>query len=81
MKKSNINPRPTFIGEYPPRVRTRTGHKVSWQTFATLEQAQSVSGYARQEGEWLASLGYDFGYCSPGEIEANDDGTYTVTFG
>ena len=56
------------------------GCKVSWYNFKTEEDAKKASEIAKHNAEIDASRGYDFGYCCPGEIVKEEDGTFTVTF-
>ena len=68
-----------LLPESPASVKSQTGCKVSWHWFATLEDAQIASQYAYHRGVWNQSMGYDFGYCSPGDI-ARDGELYKVTY-
>ncbi len=52
----------------PKSVDFRVGCKVQWQYYATEEEAKAASEIARHNSEIDRSLGYDFGYCSPGSI-------------
>ena len=56
------------------------GFKVSWYSFKNLEDAKKASEIAKNNAAIDASHGYDFGFCCPGEIVKEDDGTFTVTF-
>lgn len=64
---------------YPTPVRTSSGCKVGWYTYATRADADTASAVARAEARRKAEVGYDFGYSSPGDIRPNADGTFTVT--
>ena len=64
----------------PVSVRSRTGNKVSWFYYATLEQAQIASQWAAAQAEWYWQLGFDYGYCSPGSIRETDDQLFEVCF-
>jgi hypothetical protein len=64
----------------PKSVRSRTGNKVSWFFYATLEEAKIASDWAFHRAVLDASMGYDFGYCSPGSIRKTDDQLYEVCF-
>lgn len=56
------------------------GCKVSWYSFKTEEDAKKASEIAIHNAAIDASNGYDFGFCSPGQIVKEEDGTFTVTF-
>ena len=64
---------------YPEPLKKDIGCKVSWYTYSNLDDAKKASEIAKEEMEHCLRLGYDFGYCSPSQIEDNKDGTYTVT--
>lgn len=64
----------------PKSVRSRTGIKVVWYYYATLEEAQIASQWAMASADRAWQFGYDFGYCSPGSISKQEDGTYEVCF-
>lgn len=51
---------------YPPYQRVRTGCKVSWYYYAKKEDAEQAAEVAKHNAAIQASLGYDFGYQSPG---------------
>lgn len=53
---------------YPTPVKFRSGCKVSWKYYTTREEAEEAAKAARHNAEIQWSLGYDFGYCSPGSI-------------
>jgi hypothetical protein len=53
---------------YPEPVEKRIGIKVSWYYFTEREQAETCAKAARHNAGIQASLGYDFGYNSPGYI-------------
>lgn len=52
----------------PQYVDMRTGCKVCWVYYKTLEEANIAAEIARYNGEIDRSYGYDFGYCSPGSV-------------
>lgn len=52
----------------PTPVETRCGCKVSWYYYADEATAREAGKAARHNGEYDASRGYDFGYCSPGSV-------------
>lgn len=62
-KKSVV---PTF--NYPPTEKERGGNKVGWRVYPTRELAEEAAKVAKQEAEYKAGLGFDFGYQSPGSI-------------
>lgn len=63
---------------YPPAEKIRCGCKVSWHTYATKAEAEACAEAARHNARIDSALGYDFGYCCPGSIGENRDGTFTV---
>lgn len=54
--------------DYPEPVDHRTGCKVSWNYYATEQDALKASEVAKAEGQYQLGQGYDFGYCWPGTI-------------
>jgi len=54
---------------YPKEDGMRSGCKVGWRYYRSREDAEKASVAARHNAEIQWSLGYDFGYCSPGSIE------------
>jgi hypothetical protein len=64
--------------DYPAYQGHRTGAKVSWRIYDKLEDAKAASRAARYNAEIDASLGYDFGYCTPGSIDVLEDGRFEV---
>jgi hypothetical protein len=65
----------------PKHIDSMAGCKVGWYVYRTMKEAKIASLHARLEGEYRSMLGYDFGYCSPGEISVNHKKRrYTVTF-
>ena len=68
---------PTF--NYPPAIRQEGGCKVGWLWYATRDEAEQASKVAVDEANHKAWLGYDFGYCVPGEIRETKDGLWRVT--
>jgi len=44
------------------------GCKVAWETYDNEDEARAASSRAVTEARRKASLGYDFGYCVPGEV-------------
>lgn len=63
---------------YPAHLKMRNGIKVSWLMFEKETDAHKASQAAKNNAILQASKGYDFGYCTPGEIEKTKDGLYSV---
>jgi hypothetical protein len=70
---------------YPPHDDVRSGCKVGWYYYKSHEAAEQCATAARHNAAIQASLGYDFGYQSPGSItQCNEnhwpeyDGLYEV---
>jgi hypothetical protein len=61
-------------------VRQRVGCKVSWYYYDNAPAAIEASKAAVAEGWVQLSRGYDFGYCSPGEITKTGDSEWEVCF-
>jgi hypothetical protein len=53
---------------YPSTPNIRSGCKVGWRYYDRLIDAKSCADAARHNAKIKESLGYDFGYCSPGSI-------------
>ena len=53
---------------YPKHDGLRSGCKVSWYYYAKRDDAEKAAIAAKHNAEIQWSLGYDFGYCSPGSI-------------
>jgi hypothetical protein len=64
--------------DYPEAVATRTGCKVGWRVYTTIETAAQCAEAARHNARIQESLGYDFGYQSPGNITQLEDGRFEV---
>lgn len=60
-------------------LHSRQGCKVGWEWYPTKAEARKRSVEARGEASKLAAQGYDFGYCVPGMIRPEADGTFCVT--
>jgi hypothetical protein len=58
---------------YPKYDGLRSGIKVSWHYYKSREDADAASVAAKHNAQIQWSLGYDFGYCSPGSIELVDE--------
>jgi len=63
---------------YAPCLKTRSGIKVSWRYYGTKEEALADSSTARAEGEHWEQYGYEYGYCVPGSVREQDDGTWEL---
>jgi len=72
---------------YPEDQARRAGCKVSWRYYDKREDAEAASRAAENDAVIQSSLGFDFGYCSPGEIrwreanstpEAGENGRWEV---
>lgn len=64
---------------YGEPVKFRSGMKVAWYSYATRAEAEAAAETAEVDAVERARLGYDFGYCVPGEIRETADGLFTVT--
>ena len=51
---------------YPPHQAMRSGCKVSWYYYAKEDDAKKAAEVAKHNAAIQSSLGYDFGYQSPG---------------
>ena len=51
------------------------GCKVSWSYYDKREDADAASKAAQHDAEIQLSLGYDFGFCCPGDIRWVEAGT------
>lgn len=47
----------------------RGGCKVAWETYDNEPEANAAAERAVVEAQRKAELGYDFGYCYPGEVQ------------
>jgi hypothetical protein len=63
---------------YPNEYKYRGGCKVAWHTYRTRKEAEECAEAARHNAVIKESLGYDFGYCSPGSITVLPDGKFEV---
>ena len=70
-------PYPKF--DYPKPAESKCGCKVSWYTYETRDEAEQASKVAQVEARHRAGLGFDFGWCIPGEITECKDGRWLVT--
>jgi hypothetical protein len=65
--------------DYPSNyVALRSGAKVGWRTYATMEDAEKCAAAAKHNARIQESYGYDFGFQAPGEIRKVPAG-YEVT--
>lgn len=62
----------------PKPIKTVVGSKVSWKTYATIDEAMQAASVARHNAEIDEAMGYDFGFMSPGEIKKTDEGYEVV---
>ena len=67
------------MADYPKPLSTRSGCKVAWYTYATKAEAEAAAEVAVSEAIRKAALGYDFGWCSPGEVRGTDEHGWVVT--
>lgn len=58
----------------PSPVSSRCGCKVAWETYALETDARKRAEFAREEARYVAALGYDFGYQSPGSVTRTSEG-------
>lgn len=56
-----------------PLIKTESGCKVAWYFYDNEEEALAASKKAKEEANRQLSLGYDFGYQSPGQISKQTD--------
>ncbi len=64
--------------DYPKWDDLRTGCKVGWRIYKSIDDARKCTRAAEHNANIQASLGYDFGYCLPGSITKLEDGRYEV---
>jgi hypothetical protein len=70
--------KPNPYHDYPKADDMRTGNKVGWRIYSKREDAEACAEAAKHNARIQASLGYDFGYQSPGSITELPDGRYEV---
>ena len=75
MAKRKAADRPRYM-PYPAYDDFRCGCKVSWYYYKDEAKAKECSKAAEHNREISLSLGYDFGYCWPGNIEHCKEGKY-----
>lgn len=63
---------------YPEPKSSRSGCKVSWNTYETEAEAKVCAEAAKHNARIKEAEGFDFGYQCPGFIRKVDDG-YEVT--
>lgn len=56
-----------------------SGCKVGWEVYDDEAEARAAAERAKAEADRKAALGYDFGYCIPGEVVRTRDGNWRVT--
>lgn len=59
--------------DYPKSDEQRSGIKVSWLYYKDRAMADEAAVAAKHNAAIQASLGYDFGYCSPGYVTAHQE--------
>ena len=64
---------------YPESISAGYGCKVSWRTYKTRVEAELCALAAKHNARRDEALGYDFGFCIPGEIKETKDGLFEVT--
>jgi hypothetical protein len=64
---------------YPAEQRARSGCKVGWLIYDKRSDAELAAKAAEHNGRIKEQLGYDFGYCSPGNIRVLENGQFEVT--
>lgn len=60
----------------PPADSERSGCKVGWRYYRNAAIAKEAAKIARHNADIDASLGYDFGFQSPGSLQLIDAGEY-----
>jgi len=60
--------KPRKYKSYPKPQDIETGMKVSWYYYAKEQDAELAAVAARHNAAIKSGLGYDFGYCAPGDI-------------
>lgn len=58
---------------YPTPERQENGCKVSWLIYDKIEDAMEAAKAAYHNAQLDASLGYDFGFQTPGKITVEDN--------
>lgn len=64
--------------KYPEPYKYAGGCKVCWRTYDDEETAKKAAVVARREARHMETLGYEWGYQSPGEVRAHG-GKFHVT--
>ena len=54
--------------DYPKHDAYRGGARVCWYYYRDHEAARAAAAAAKHNGRIQTGLGFDFGYCAPGEI-------------
>lgn len=66
-------------GANPPAPQsTRSGNKVGWNFYTSLDDAEACSQWAQEQAKHMESIGYDFGYQVPGRVQPVDGGWEVV---
>lgn len=65
--------------DYPKPISYRGGCKVCWRTYDSMDSASKAADVARRLAKEMENQGYEWGYCSPGEIRVTNDGLLIVT--
>lgn len=60
-------------------IKSDSGAKVGWETYDNEDEAKARAEQVGPQRDDMLRRGYDFGYCWPGTVQANKDGTWTVT--
>lgn len=68
------------VKPYPKHQDYRAGCKVSWLYYASEQDARTASDIARFNGRVLSMQGFEYGYCSPGELTHVKVGPYAGLF-
>ena len=63
---------------YPEPQDVRSGCKVGWNIYGSMDEALICSQIAKNNAAIKASMGYDFGYQAPGSIDPLPDGRFEV---
>jgi hypothetical protein len=58
----------------PTPISKRSGGKLGWSMYATRPEAERAAEIARHNARLDEAQGYDWGFCTPGEITARPGG-------
>lgn len=64
--------------EYPAADGFRSGIKVGWRIYRKERDAKACAEVAKHNAKIAATLGFDFGYQTPGSITQLEDGRFEV---